>query len=228
MKEQIRELVLSYGAELCGFANIGRFHDTPAGFGPTDILPACKSVISFAIALPKGLAKVNSRLIYAHYNNLSCSQIDAIAFRSAKMIEKNFHCIAVPIPCDSPYEYWDKDKMEGRGLLSMKHAAIKAGLGSLGKNTMLMNEHYGNMITLGAILTTLDIPSDAPAKSLCIANCRKCMDACPVHAIGTDTVTQKLCRNHTYGKTERGYDTVDCNKCRTVCPMNFAGSSQCL
>lgn len=222
MKEQIKEFVLSYGADLCGFANIDRFQDAPSGFRPTDILPDCKSVISFAIALPQGLARVNPRLIYGYYNNMSCPETDHIAFKSAKRIEETFNCIAVPIPCDSPYEYWDKDKMEGRGLLSMKHVALKAGLGSLGKNTLLMNKRYGNMTTLGAILTNLDLKSDTLSKNICLVNCHKCIEACPVGAIENNTVNQKLCRNYTYRKTERGFDTVDCNKCRTVCPVNHA------
>ena len=33
------------------------------------------------------------------------------------------------------------------------------------------------------------------------------------------SVTQKKCRQNTYGNTARGFDTVDCNKCRRECPM---------
>ena len=224
MKEHIREVVLSYGADLCGFANIDRFDNAPEGFKPTDIYPDCKTVISFAVALPQGLAKVNPRLIYGYYNYMSCPEVDTIAFKSAKKIEKNFSCVAVPIPCDTPYEYWDSEKMEGRGLLSMKHAAVQAGLGSLGKNSLFINGRYGNMMTLGAIITDLELPSDSLSESICIDNCQKCIEACPVKAIENGFVNQKLCRKHTYGKTERGFDTVDCNKCRTVCPMNYTNN----
>lgn len=38
MKEQIREIVLSYGADLCGFADIDRFSNAPDGFHPANIL----------------------------------------------------------------------------------------------------------------------------------------------------------------------------------------------
>ena len=224
MKEQIREIVLSYGADLCGFAGIDRFDNAPSGFSPADIYQDCKSVISFGVALPWGLARVNPRLIYGHFNDMSCSVVDTIAFKSAKKIEGTFRCIAVPIPCDSPYEYWDSEKSEGRGLLSMKHAAIQAGLGSLGKNTLFMNKHFGNMVTLGAILTNLELPSDMISEGICITGCNKCVKACPVKAIENGTVNQKLCRKNTYGKTERGFDTVDCNICRTLCPVNDVNS----
>jgi len=103
----------------------------------------------------------------------------------------------------------------------MKHAAVYAGLGSLGKSTLFLNERYGNMVTLGAVLTSLELPSDAIAESVCIENCNKCIEACPVSAIDNGKVNQKLCRENAYGKTKRGFDTVDCNKCRTVCPANL-------
>lgn len=220
MKECIREIVLSCGADLCGFADVERFSEAPEGFRPTDIYADCKSVICLMLALPKGLLKVNPRLIYGHYNGLSCPEVDAVAFSSAKKIENRFNCIAVPMPADSPYEYWDGERLEGRGLLSMKHIAVNAGLGSLGKSSLLLNKIYGNMVTIGAILTNLSLPSDPIAESICIEGCQKCMKACPVNAIENGVVNQKLCRQNTYKKTARGFDTVECNACRTVCPVN--------
>lgn len=221
MKKEIRKIILSEGADLCGFANIDRFNNAPTGFKPTDIFPECKSVISIIIALPKGLAKIKPRLIYGHYNFMSCPEVDITSFNSAKKIEQRLNCLAVPIPCDSPYEYWDKDTMVGKGLLSMKHTAVQAGLGSLGKNTLFINRQYGNMVTLGAILTNLDIQSDELSENICIHGCKKCVESCPINAIEENTVNQKRCRSNAYGKTKRGFDTVDCNKCRTICPINY-------
>jgi epoxyqueuosine reductase QueG len=221
MKEQIRNLILSLGADVCGFACIDRFDGAPQGFKPTDLFADCQTVISFGMALPKGLAQINPRLIYGYFNEFTCPEVDRIAFAASKQIADKYQCTTVPLPCDSPYEYWDGEKMEGRGLLSMKHTAVAAGLGAIGKSTLLLNAHYGNMLTLGAILTDLNLPSDPISPSICMNKCRKCIDNCPVGAIENGVVNQKLCRNHTYGKTKRGFDTVDCNRCRTVCPMRY-------
>ncbi len=220
MKDIIRKIILSSGADLCGFANIERFDDTSSGYNPKDIYADCKTVISFAVALPKGLIKVNPRLIYGHYNNLSCSELDRITFEAAKKIETEMKCTVVPLPCDAPYEYWDADRLEGKGLLSMKQIAVAAGLGSIGKSSLLLTKQFGNMVTLGAMLTNLDVDSDELSKNLCIAKCHKCVDACPVKAIKDGVVNQKLCRENTYGKTARGFETVDCNSCRSSCPLN--------
>ncbi|PKM49699.1 MAG: epoxyqueuosine reductase [Firmicutes bacterium HGW-Firmicutes-7] len=221
MKEKIKKIILSLGADVCGIANIDRFTDTPQGFSPNDIFVDCKSVIVFGIALPKGLMQVDSRLIYGHFNNNSCQQVDTISFRAAKIIENKFGCYAVSIPCDGPYDFWDKNKMEGRGLISMKHAAVLAGVGTLGKSTLLINNRFGNLLTIGAILTNLKLHSDELCKGICIPECKKCIDSCPVSAIKDGNVIQKLCRNNTYDQNSRGFDVVNCNNCRNVCPMGY-------
>ena len=86
-------------------------------------------------------------------------------------------------------------------------------------NTLLINERYGNRLTLGAILTDCPFPADPPTENLCPPNCQLCMKSCPAQAIEGGHVRQKLCRMHAYGKNVRGFDTVDCNVCRAVCPM---------
>ncbi len=197
------------------------FSKAPAGFHPADIFPGCQSVIVFGIALPNGLTKVEPRLVYGHFNYGVCPDVDRIAFNASKELERLYGGYAVPVPSDGPYEYWDAEKLEGRGLISMKHAAVLAGLGTLGKNTLLLNETYGNLLTLGAILTDLDLASDPPAESICIASCNLCIKSCPTQALDGQSANQFKCRPHTYGTNARGFETVNCNTCRTVCPMRF-------
>ncbi|MGW8114640.1 epoxyqueuosine reductase [Caproicibacterium sp. NSD3] len=221
MKKEIKNFILNLGADVCGFANIDRFSEAPVGFHPKDIFPDCQSVIVFGIALPKGLTKVDSRLIYGYFNNSTCPNVDWVAFRAAKGIERLYGGYAVPLPSDDPYEYWDSEKMEGRGLISMKHAAVLAGLGTLGKNTLLLNEEYGNLLTLGAILTDLNLESDPLAKNICIDGCSLCIQSCPTQALNGSCTNQAKCRPNTYGTNARGFNVVNCNKCRTVCPMRF-------
>jgi epoxyqueuosine reductase len=221
VKNQIKEFILSLGADVCGVANVDRFSEAPASFHPRDIFLDCKSVIVFGIALPKGLTKVEPRLIYGHFNYGTCPEVDWVAFRAAKEIERLCGGYAVPLPSDSPYEYWDAEKLEGRGLISMKHAAVLAGLGTLGKNTLLLNEKYGNLLTLGVVLTELDLESDPLAENICTEVCNICITNCPSQALDGQHANQAKCRLNTYGTNARGFDTVNCNKCRVVCPMRF-------
>ena len=222
MKEPIRSIVKSLGADVCGIASIERFKDAPSGFAPTDIYKDCKSVIAFGVALPKGTLEINPRLVYSHFNgDVMFARVDGIALLAAKQLEETFDLHAVPLPCDAPNEYWDAENLTAKGLISMKHTAMMCGIGQLGKNTLLMNPTYGNRLCIGAILLNIALESDPVCENLCLPNCHLCEEHCPVRAIEQGKVNQKLCRQNTYGKTARGFDTVDCNICRTICPMKF-------
>jgi epoxyqueuosine reductase QueG len=227
MEDQIKEIVMRLGADVCGIAGIDRFSEAPKGFHPRDVFPECKSAVVFGIALPKGLATIEPRLIYAHFNDSAAQAVDRVAFEAAKEIERLYGGNAVTLPSDGPYEYWDADKLEGRGLISMKHAAVQAGLGTLGKSTLLLNKRYGNMLILGAILTDIVLQSDPLAKSICIPDCELCMKSCPTQALNRGGVSQYRCRPNTYGRNARGFETVNCNTCRTVCPMRFGNAGHC-
>ena len=224
MKNGIKELILGLGADLCGIANIDGFSQAPAGFNPKDIWPDCRAVVVFGIALPKGLTRVEPRLIYGHYNSSVFPDLDRIAFNAAKQLERCYGADAVPLPSDGPYEYWDAENMEGRGLISMRHAAVLAGLGTIGKSGLLLNKKYGSLLSLGAVLTKLELESDPPAENICLEKCDLCIKSCPAQALDGKLVCQLKCRRNSCGTNARGFDTVNCNKCRTVCPMCFGNN----
>ncbi len=60
--------------------------------------------------------------------------------------------------------------------------AARAGLGWIGRNTMLLDEASGPWTLLGEIVTPLDIPPDAPGVERC-GTCTACVDACPTDAL---------------------------------------------
>lgn len=147
--------------------------------------------------------------------------VDDIAIEAAKWIEEECHGLCIPMPCDGPHEYWEKETLTGKGLISMKHTAVNCGLGEMGKNTLLISPEYGNRLILGTILTNIKLQSDPIVEGVCIPGCRNCIEACPAQAIQGQSVNQKRCRENTYGKTSRGFGTVDCNKCRSICPKSL-------
>ncbi len=52
--KEVKEIMFSLGADLCGIAGLDRFEDAPKGYHPRDVLPQCRSVISFGCRFPTG------------------------------------------------------------------------------------------------------------------------------------------------------------------------------
>jgi epoxyqueuosine reductase QueG len=113
-----------------------------------------------------------------------------------------------------------------RDQLSLKHAGMHAGLGKIGKNSLLINERYGNMIWISGVLTTTSLVYDPPADYVaCLPDCRRCVQACKVNAFEDQVVQQKVCYSHAFRKVDDREDgkteIIVCNTCRVVCPHAF-------
>ncbi|MCK4793617.1 MAG: DUF1730 domain-containing protein, partial [Desulfobacteraceae bacterium] len=66
--------------------------------------------------------------------------------------------------------------------LAERAFAVRAGLGFIGKNHMLINPKLGCQIFLGEIITNLKLQTDGPITADC-SSCNKCVDACPTGAL---------------------------------------------
>lgn len=217
--EEIKSIAIGFGADQCGIAGVERFDKAPKGFHPRDVYSACKSIVVFLKKMPADVIDAENPVVYTHTAHLLYNALDKIGLNLCFALEKQgIH--TVPVPTDVPYLYWDAENKHGMGILSMRHAAYNAGLGILGRNTLLINRELGNLAYIGAILTDAGIEPDPIVDDFdCPPNCRLCLDACPVEALDGVTVIQKLCREFSTLEHARGWDIYTCSKCRQVCQL---------
>jgi epoxyqueuosine reductase QueG len=84
---------------------------------------------------------------------------------------------AMPIPASQIVD-WEAQTAH----LSHKMIALRAGIGWIGRNNLLVHPEYGSKIRLATILTDMPLEPDKPVERDC-GECRKCIEICPVKAI---------------------------------------------
>lgn len=126
--------------------------------------------------------------------------------------------IAIPTGTNGPTEF-DRRTGRFRNIVSAKHCAVQAGLGRIGRNTLLVTEKYGNMVWLSVILADAELEADKVLEgSPCPEGCSLCVDVCPVHALGEPAMKQQDCWDFAFGGEDGGEFKIKCFRCREVCP----------
>lgn len=118
------------------------------------------------------------------------------------------------------------------GPLMERELAQRAGLGWIGKNTMLINKDVGSWTLLAEAMLDLALPPDEPFHFDRCGSCTRCVDACPTEAILSDPrrVDSGSCISYLtiehrgalpYERRESLGDWVfGCDVCQQVCPWN--------
>lgn len=109
--------------------------------------------------------------------------------------------------------------------------ARRAGLGSPGRNTMLIRRDLGSHFHIAGLVTDIDLAPDAPCDEDICGDCRRCVEACPTGALSPDgfldarrclsyltiehrgTISDPLAR-------AMGDRLFGCDTCQEICPLS--------
>lgn len=119
------------------------------------------------------------------------------------------------------------------GPLVERSAAAKAGVGWIGKNTCVLNQHLGSWLLLGVIITSLPVSKGLSLQAAAdrCGSCTRCIDACPTEALVAPR-QMDASRCIAYLTIEKkgaiaeelrepmGRQVFGCDICQDVCPWN--------
>ncbi len=179
-RQRLKIKATDLGAELFGVADVAGIKEKIEL--PKESLSNLNRAISLGVALCKEtldtIQEAPNKIYFHHYRTVN-TFLDQLTFRLSNFIQRQgFKALAIPA---SLILDWEKQSSH----LSHKKIALLAGLGWIGRNNLLVNKKFGSRFRLASILTDMPLAVDRPKKQDC-GECRRCIEVCPVEAIGED------------------------------------------
>ena len=187
--DEIEAKARSFGADLIGIADSAEINANPPD--PAD--PRVPADISGhdsgrVIVIGKRLSSGVTRIArwderHKYYNDeLTLTALEEIALSLVLWLErKGYPALIVPPTHVDPWRYQGDPDQPMKPLLSLDHAAVEAGLGTLGLNRMLLTPEFGPRVMLTAVLASVPVEcGKRMEEALCRGpECGRCLAACP-------------------------------------------------
>jgi len=223
LKDSIRAEAIALGADLVGFAPVGRWAEVgevPPDYRPEAIYAKARSVVVIGVPMVLPIIESTPSINYQEMYDTSNRLLDEISFRIANWLNRNGH----PTLCMPRDGYASLEALLDNpfGSFSHTYAAKYAGLGTVGMSRNLMVPEYGPRVRLNSIITSAELPPDPMQPEELCTKCRICEKACPTGAIRAraDSILGDLdkdeCTRHHILLRDEGH--WPCGICAKVCP----------
>lgn len=189
IKDWIRDYALKLGADDVGFASITDYN-SPQSPDILGLFPTAKSLVVMAFkeaahcVSPSNSIAMNGRLEITEF-------IRYCSFKLTRFLEREFHIHAMSVPSSYPLDM----NSTAKGLIgevSLRHAALAAGLGSFGRHNLIIHPRLGTQVVYQAVINELDLPSDPPFTEDLCTYCDVCVENCPAGALDIPGKTDAL------------------------------------
>jgi epoxyqueuosine reductase len=204
--EELKSKARALGADLIGIAD-GKVIDAYPP-DPRDRCRPCDITALDAdrvIVLGKHYTIGTTRLSrwderHKYYNDeLTLTLLEETSLELVYWLEdQGYPAIIIPPTHVDPWRYQGDPTAHMSTILSLTHAAVEAGLGTLGLNLQLLTPQYGPRVILTAVLSSVPVDVDRRMEtSLCLGpSCGRCLKACPGDVIGHWSRDWPACDRH--------------------------------
>lgn len=180
MKQIIRKYIKSLGVDDVGFASV-KDYVSPNTPKVETFFKEAKSIIVMAYRELSTCESTES--IFAMNGRMNKDEVMRYdSYKISHFLEDKFNAKVLCIPQAFPI-------MNFTALFSLRHAAFAAGLGSFGRNNLIIHPRFGARVTFTAILTNLEIESDSKVTKNPCNNCNICVKNCPAKALDEEGKT---------------------------------------
>jgi ferredoxin len=187
--EKIANTVLaiarSEGIPVLGMGPCAAMMNEPPGYRPEDLLTRASSMICFGIPVPRSVFRESRFVVERIWRSQSLyyRRLDTLSLRLAQVLEGH-GAQAAPVFGCAPLSVNRRGIVTGH--LNQVRMAVLTGIGTKGRNGLLLHSLYGARLMLGAVVTTASLPPlriPETGEPGCPPDCRICIDGCPVRAI---------------------------------------------
>jgi epoxyqueuosine reductase QueG len=167
------------------------------------LMPTARSVIVMGVAHSLGAVQAPGIHLWTRNKMQTSRLLDRASEKLARELERQGY-LSLPVSADKPVDIFKRDPETGKklphtrtaGQLSLKHAAVSAGLGEIGRSNLLLTPEFGPHQRLGAVVTEAPLLPDGPRELGLCDGCLLCVKACPVSALGRDSYDVDPCFNY--------------------------------
>lgn len=226
ISEKIRELAQASGIDAIGFASASPFSgyawEKSIRRDPSLTVQNAESIIVAGIYIGGLTLPVwNNR----EYGRLSRLYMSGFFLDVIKPLEP-----VVQLLKDEGYKAEVSNSSSGEtSILPLKLAAVRAGLGWQGKNSLLVTKKFGTFLALGGIITDAGLEHNKVEEPDRCGNCNLCRNSCPLKALDNPykldpenclSLIQQEEKYPEEAKSAAQNRIGDCEICQDVCPWN--------
>jgi epoxyqueuosine reductase QueG len=217
------ELARLAGVDTFGIAAVDATRGTPLHDSATALLGSARSIVVFGMEVfpeildlvvpEKQVGEAAARELYGPHLDYLNGRLNRGLYALARTLHEGGYR-ALPLPSQGT----PTDARFQRGILSFKHAAEYAGLGRIGRSSLLVTPRFGPRVRLACLLTDAVLPASPRATADPCGDCPGiCIETCPAGALGTPAPGEPYAINK-FACASYRQGAGCCSTCLSACP----------